>query len=239
MITRREAIKKTALLGTSLAVVSTIASSCSQQEKPLATDPFTLPPLPYAFDALEPHIDARTMEIHHSKHHATYVNNLNKVVADFPALAKKSVKQLLETLGSIPERIRPAIRNHGGGHYNHTLFWQMMKKNGGGKPNGELAKAIDKSFGSFERFQEKFTDTATRHFGSGWTWLTMGPRNDLRVESTPNQESPLSAGRIPLLGIDVWEHAYYLKYQNKRADYVTAFYNVTNWGFVAERFNKS
>jgi Fe-Mn family superoxide dismutase len=164
---------------------------------------------------------------------------LNKAIAGLPKLAKKSVKQLVENLEAVPENIRSAVRNNGGGHFNHSLFWQMMKKNGGGKPNGKLAKAIDKHFGSFEKFQEKFTDAATRQFGSGWAWLTMGPRNELRVESTPNQESPLSIERVPLLGIDVWEHAYYLKYQNKRADYINAFYNVIDWDFVAARFNKS
>jgi Fe-Mn family superoxide dismutase len=200
--------------------------------------PFTVPPLPYPADALEPHIDARTMEIHHDKHHAAYVNNLNKAVAGQADLAKQPVHELLRQLDRLPEAIRTAVRNNGGGHHNHSLFWQMMKKNGGGQPKGELAKAIDQSFGSFDGFKEQFTGAATKVFGSGWAWLTFeGGR--LKVESTPNQDSPVMQNRVPLLGLDVWEHAYYLKYQNRRPEYIAAFYSVLNWDFVAERLRQA
>ncbi len=236
MINRRQAIQKTALLSAGLSVGSSIAFSRTQAAE--AVGPFVLPPLPYAFDALEPHIDAETMKIHHDKHHATYVANLNKAVADKPALASKSIEGLLRELNSVPEGIRPAVRNHGGGHANHSLFWQLLKKNGGGHPTGELGKAVDKKFGSFAGFQEKFTEAATKQFGSGWAWLSLDPNRELLVEGTPNQDSPLSSGRTPLLGIDVWEHAYYLKYQNRRADYIKAFYNLINWDIVSERYRK-
>ena len=245
MITRRQAIKKTALLGAAaIAARSTIEIASAQNTAATASTtavigPFRVPSLPYAFDALEPHIDARTMEIHHDKHHAAYVNNVNKALADFPDLAKKPVEQLLQNLEAVPEKIRAVVRNSGGGHLNHSLFWLMMKKDGGGEPKGELAKAIDQSFGSFGQFKDKFTEAATKQFGSGWAWLTLGKNKELLVEGAPNQDTPLSAGRIPLLGLDVWEHAYYLKYQNKRPDYIAAFYNVINWDFVAERFQKS
>jgi Fe-Mn family superoxide dismutase len=196
-----------------------------------------LPPLPYAFDALEPHIDARTMEIHHDKHHATYVANLNKAVAGQADLAGKSVEDLVRNLSSVPQAARMAVKNSGGGHLNHSLFWQMLSKNGGGQPKGELAKAIDKKFGSYDKFKEEFTGAATKVFGSGWAWLSMSG-NELSIESTPNQDTPVSQGHTPLLGLDVWEHAYYLKYQNRRPEYIAAFYNVINWDFVAERFQK-
>lgn len=177
------------------------------------------------------------MEIHHDKHHATYVTNLNKAVADQPALAGKTVEELVRTLDKVPEAVRAAVRNSGGGHLNHTWFWQMMKKDGGGEPKGELAKAIERDFGSYAKFQEAFTAAATKVFGSGWAWLTLDG-NTLKIESTPNQDNPITQRRTPLLGLDVWEHAYYLKYQNKRADYITAFYNVINWDFVAMRFTR-
>jgi Fe-Mn family superoxide dismutase len=193
--------------------------------------------LPYAYDALEPHIDARTMEIHHDKHHAAYVANLNKAVADYPDLGQKSVEDLLKDLNAVPEKIRTAVRNNGGGHYNHSLFWQMMKKDGGGAPTGDLAKAIDASFGNFGAFKEQFTKAAMSQFGSGWAWLVLDGKT-LKIEPTPNQDTPLSVGKIPLLGVDVWEHAYYLKYQNKRADYITAWWNVVNWDFVSERYTR-
>ena len=179
------------------------------------------------------------MEIHHDKHHAAYVNNLNKAIVEFPELRKKSIEELVRGLDAVPEKIRTAVRNNGGGHANHTLFWQMMKKNGGGEPKGELAKGIDKSFGSFAKFQEKFTEAATKVFGSGWAWLSLDGEKNLIVESTANQDSPISQGRTPLLGLDVWEHAYYLKYQNRRPEYIGAFYNVINWDFVAERYDAS
>ncbi|MBI3849639.1 MAG: superoxide dismutase [Verrucomicrobia bacterium] len=233
MMTRRQAIQKTALATAAVAVGSSLTSAQAQT----AAGPFTLPPLPYAFDALEPHIDAQTMQIHHDKHHAAYVMNLNKAVADHPDLAKKTVEEVLKDLSSVPQNIRTAVRNHGGGHYNHSLFWQMMKKGGGGEPKAALAKAIDKSFGSFAGFKDKLTDTATKVFGSGWAWLVLDGKA-VKIESSPNQDSPLSQGHHMLLGIDVWEHAYYLKYQNKRADYIAAWFNVINWDFVSERFEK-
>ena len=234
MMTRRDALKKTAL---SAAVVSVLPRSVKAQAAGAPTGPFKLPPLPYGFDALEPHIDARTMEIHHDRHHATYVTNLNKAVAGHEDLAKKPVEQLVRELDEVPESIRMAVRNSGGGHYNHSLFWQMMKQDGGGEPTGSLAKAIDKHLGSVAKFKEEFSAAAMKVFGSGWTWLILDDK-ELKVSSTPNQDSPLMHGKHPLLGLDLWEHAYYLKYQNKRADYVAAFFNVINWGYVAERFAK-
>jgi Fe-Mn family superoxide dismutase len=231
MMSRRNALKTTALAAT---CASIIPSQLSFAQAP-AGGPFVTPPLPYPFDALEPHIDARTMEIHHDKHHAAYVTNLNKAVADFPDLGKKTVEELLKDLNSVPEKIRTAVRNQAGGHYNHSLFWQMMKKGGGGEPKGELASAMDKAFSSFSGFKDKFTDAATKTFGSGWAWLVIDAK-DLKIESAPNQDSPLSQGKQPLLGIDVWEHAYYLKYQNRRPEYIAAWFNVVNWDFVSERF---
>ena len=241
MMTRREALKSAALATAACAMMK-LDGAHGQAAPAGATPggpsgPFTVPPLPYAFDALEPHIDARTMEIHHGKHHAAYVTNLNKALAEFPDLKKKSVEELLTGLNSAPEQVRTAIRNNGGGHYNHTLFWQMMKAQGGGEPTGELAKAIDKEFKSFNGFKEKFTEAATKVFGSGWAWLLL-EGNRLKIESSPNQDSPLSQNKQPLLGLDVWEHAYYLKYQNRRPEYIAAWFNVINWDFVANRFSK-
>ena len=178
------------------------------------------------------------MEIHHDKHHAAYVTNLNKAVSEAPELGAKSVEDLLKDLNAVPEKVRTAVRNHGGGHFNHSLFWQMMKRGGGGEPKGDLAKAIDKHFGSYSGFKVKLTETATKVFGSGWAWLALGPGGQLAIEPTPNQDTPLSAGTQPLLGLDVWEHAYYLKYQNRRPDYIAAWFNVVNWDFVAERYAK-
>jgi superoxide dismutase, Fe-Mn family len=232
MMTRRQAIKTTALVATA----SALAPAVLAQPIPAAPNgPFKLPPLPYAFDALEPHIDARTMEIHHDKHHATYVTKLNEALAGSPDLGKKSVEDLVKDLNSVPEKIRAAVRNHGGGHFNHLLFWQMMRKNGGGEPKAELAKAIEKNFGNFTDFKTRFTEAATKVFGSGWAWL-VSHEGKLAIESTPNQDTPLMTGKQPLLGLDVWEHAYYLKYQNKRADYIAAWWNVVNWDFVAARY---
>lgn len=196
---------------------------------------YTLAPLPYPVDALEPHIDARTMEIHHGKHHAAYVNNLNKAI-DGRNLGDAPVEQLIATLHTLPEEIRTVVRNNGGGHANHTLFWNTMSKNGGGQPKADLGKAIDSAFGSFEKFVEQFTQAALGRFGSGWAWLSLDQNKRLVVESTANQDSPIMHGGIPLVGIDVWEHAYYLKYQNRRADYVQAWFNVVDWNAVAERF---
>ncbi|HEX6790371.1 MAG TPA: superoxide dismutase [Candidatus Krumholzibacteria bacterium] len=195
--------------------------------------PFKLPPLPYAYDALEPHIDARTMEIHHTKHHQAYIDNANAALEKHPELANKSVEDLLRGLNSVPEDIRTVIRNHGGGHANHELFWTVLKKDGG-KPSGDVAAAIDKSFGGFDTFKTQFETAAKTRFGSGWAWLVVKD-GALAVTSTPNQDSPLSDGMTPILGLDVWEHAYYLKYQNKRPDYVAAFWNVVNWDEVARR----
>ena len=240
MMTRRHALKTTALATAACATVSSVRIAAAQAAPAAAapSGPFTLPPLPYPFDALEPSIDARTMEIHHDKHHAAYVTNLNKAVAEAPGLARKSIDDLLNNLNSLPEKIRTAVRNQGGGHYNHTLFWQMMKKGGGGEPKGELASAIDKSFGSFSGFKDKLTETATKVFGSGWAWLLLDGK-ELKIEPSPNQDTPISQGKHPLLGIDVWEHAYYLKYQNRRPDYIKAWFDVINWDFVSERYAKS
>ena len=194
-----------------------------------------LPELPYAFDALEPHIDAKTMEIHHGKHHATYVNNLNAALEPHSELQKKSLGELLADLNKVPEGIRTAVRNNGGGHSNHSLFWKVMKKGGGGEPKGDLAPAIKSTFGSFAAFQEKFSGAAKTRFGSGWAWLYVSG-GKLVVGSTPNQDSPLMEGGTPILGLDVWEHAYYLNYQNRRPDYVGAWWNLVNWDQVAENY---
>jgi Fe-Mn family superoxide dismutase len=197
----------------------------------------TLPELPYAYDALEPHIDARTMEIHHTKHHAGYVNNLNNALKGHPELEAMSIEDLLKNLDKVPENIRTAVRNNGGGHYNHSIFWPIMSPNGGGKPSGALAQAIDKAFGSFDNFKEQFSNAALTRFGSGWAWLVKNSDGSLAVVSTPNQDNPISNGQYPLMGIDVWEHAYYLHYQNRRADYVKSWWNLVNWDEVAKRFN--
>ncbi|WAH35829.1 superoxide dismutase [Alicyclobacillus dauci] len=193
-----------------------------------------LPALPYAFDALEPHIDALTMEIHHDRHHATYVNNLNKAI-EGTALASKSIEDLISDLNSVPENIRTAVRNNGGGHANHSLFWEILSPNGGGQPTGKIAEAINSAFGSFDKFKEEFAAAATGRFGSGWAWLVVDG-GKLAITSTPNQDNPLMDGKKPVLGLDVWEHAYYLKYQNKRPDYIGAFWNVVNWNEVNKRY---
>ena len=195
-----------------------------------------LPALPYAHDALEPHIDARTMEIHHGKHHQGYVNNLNKALEGQPNLQNKSVEQLLQDLEAIPESIRAAVRNNGGGHANHSLFWPCMSPNGGGEPSGELAEAIKSTFGSFANFKKQFSTAAATRFGSGWAWLCVDKSGGLALMSTPNQDSPLSQGLQPILGLDVWEHAYYLNYQNRRPDYIAAWWNVVNWEQVAKNY---
>lgn len=199
--------------------------------------PFSLPPLPYPYDALEPYIDKLTMEIHHTKHHAAYVNNLNKALESAPDLANKSLEELLaNNCVIVPEKIRTAVRNHGGGHINHSFFWEIMGPNAGGQPKGKIAEAISQTFGSFEKFKEKFTEAALGRFGSGWAWLVLTPNKKLEVYSTANQDSPLMEGKIPIVGVDVWEHAYYLKYQYRRADYVQAWWNVVNWAAVEKRF---
>ena len=196
----------------------------------------TLPPLPYPTNALEPHIDAQTMEIHHGKHHAAYVNNLNAALEKAPELANKSLDELLKNLNAVPEAVRTAVRNNGGGHWNHTLFWQSMTPNGGGAPSGKLAEAINAAFGDFETFKEQFNAAGAARFGSGWVWLVK-EGGKLAITSTPNQDNPIMDGKpAPLLGNDVWEHAYYLKYQNRRPDYLKAWWNVVNWAEVAKRF---
>ncbi len=194
-----------------------------------------LPPLPYGFDALEPHIDKRTMEIHHGKHHAGYVSKLNAAIEKHPDLGDWSVEKLVAQLSEVPEDIRGAVRNNGGGHANHSLFWQIMGGSGG-EPSGDLAAAIDSELGGFASFQEQLSTAAATRFGSGWGWLTFDASGKLGVQSTPNQDNPLTEGRTPILGVDVWEHAYYLNYQNRRPDYVKAWWNVVNWDAVAERY---
>jgi Fe-Mn family superoxide dismutase len=194
---------------------------------------FTLPPLPYPSDALEPHIDKLTMEIHHDKHHGAYVNNLNKALESAPDLGNKSIEEILaNNLAIVPDNIKTAVRNNGGGHVNHSLFWNLLSKSGGGAPKGEIASVIDSNFGSFDSFKEKFTAAATGRFGSGWAWLVKDNAGKFEMISTANQDSPWMEGKKPLLGLDVWEHAYYLKYQNRRADYIAAWWNLVNWDEV-------
>ncbi len=197
-----------------------------------------LPELPYGYDALEPHIDAKTMEIHHTKHHQGYVDKLNAAVGKFPELEEKNVEELIGDLDSVPEEIRAAVRNNGGGHANHSLFWQILSSE---KKDfeGDIAKKIEESFGSFEEFKKKFSDAAMNRFGSGWAWLVVNSDGELEITSTPNQDSPISQGDFPVLGIDVWEHAYYLRYQNKRADYIEAFFNLINWERVNDFYEKA
>ncbi|NLY03042.1 MAG: superoxide dismutase [Rhodopirellula sp.] len=196
---------------------------------------YTLPSLPYAYDALEPHIDARTMEIHHTKHHNAYVTNLNKA-CEGRDLGNPTVEELVSAINTVPEEIRSAVRNHGGGHANHSLFWTILGPKAGGQPKGDLAAAIDRDFGGFGPFREQITKAALGRFGSGWAWLSLDGSKRLVVEDTPNQNSPLMHGNIPILGIDVWEHAYYLKYQNRRADYIEAIFNAFHWEAVAQRY---
>ena len=207
-------------------------TNLKMEETPVA---FTVPPLPYPFDALEPHIDAKTMEIHHDKHHAAYVTNLNKALEGHPDLQSKSLEDLLKGLDSLPEAIRNPVRNNAGGHWNHSLFWTQMKKGGGGEPKGELADAIKSAFGSFAEFQTKFAAAGVGRFGSGWAWLIVRD-GKLAIDSTPNQDTPISLKAKAVLGLDVWEHAYYLKYQNKRPDYIAAWWNVVNWDSAAEHY---
>ena len=199
---------------------------------------FELPQLPYAENALEPHIDKETMNIHHTRHHNTYVTNLNNALAGNEELLSKSVEEVISNLDAVPEAARTAVRNNGGGHANHSLFWQILSPNGGGAPAGELADAISSKFGSFESFKEEFAKAATTRFGSGWAWLSVS-NGELEVSSTPNQDSPLMEGKTPILGLDVWEHAYYFKYQNKRPDYISSFWNVVNWDEVSKRYSQA
>lgn len=235
MMTRRAAIRKT-VFG-SIFTLGAPAMVWRASAQGSASGPYALPPLPYPVDALEPYIDAQTMQIHHDKHHATYVTNLNKALAKSPDISRRTAEELVMNLNEVPQNLRASVKNSAGGHVNHTLFWSMMKKNGGGQPAGELAKAMEKKFGTFPIFKDLFGGAAMRVFGSGWAWLVLDGE-ELKIETTSNQDSPLMTGKIPLLGIDVWEHAYYLKYQNRRADYIDAFYNVINWDFVSERYKK-
>ncbi|GIN38513.1 superoxide dismutase SodA [Heyndrickxia sp. FSL K6-6286] len=197
---------------------------------------FELPQLPYAYDALEPHIDKETMNIHHTKHHNTYVTNLNAALEGNDELLNKSVEEVIANLDAVPEAKRTAVRNNGGGHANHSLFWKLLSPNGGGEPTGELAEAINKKFGSLDKFKEEFATAAAGRFGSGWAWLVVN-NGELEVTSTPNQDNPIMEGKTPILGLDVWEHAYYLNYQNRRPDYIKAFWNVVNWDEVAKLYS--
>ena len=233
MITRREALKNLAFTTGAVA----FAPPAFAADPPAAEGVFKLPPLGYDYDALEPYIDAETMKLHHDKHHAAYVSKLNAAVAEAPGLEKKTIREILTSLDTAPEAVRAALRNHGGGHANHTLFWKTLKKNENGKPVGELATAIDKTFGNFGKFQDAFGAAALKVFGSGWAWLVLRD-TALAIETSANQDTPISTGGIPLLALDVWEHAYYLKYQNRRADYIKAFQSVIDWDFVSGRFAK-
>jgi Fe-Mn family superoxide dismutase len=199
---------------------------------------FALPPLPYDYAALEPHIDARTMEIHHTKHHQAYVNNLNAALEKAPEFQQKSLDDIIANVSKVPEAVRTAVRNNAGGHWNHSMFWLIMSPKGGGDPSGNLADAIAKSFGDVAKLKEQFNAAAASRFGSGWAWLVAGASGALTIESTPNQDNPAMDGRYPILGLDVWEHAYYLKYQNRRPDYITAWWNVVNWAEVNRLFGR-
>jgi len=237
-MTRREALGTLAGAGLALGAAPRLLGA-----EPAATSappaPFALPPLPYPVEALEPHLDAETMRLHHGKHHAGYVAKLNAAIAAAPELAGRSVEQLLADLDALPEGLRTAVRDQGGGHANHALLWESLSPRGGGQPAGELGSALRDTFGSFDAFTEAFRTVAGGVFGSGWGWLAFDRRRGLVIESTPNQGSPISAGRVPLLGVDVWEHAYYLKYQNRRAEYLEAFLRVVDWRAVEERFRRA
>jgi Fe-Mn family superoxide dismutase len=200
--------------------------------------PYSLPQLPYSYDALEPYIDKMTMEIHHTKHHQAYINNLNSALEKYSEFHNLELEEILKNLNQLPEEIKTAVRNNGGGHYNHTLFWEIMRPNGGGEPKGKLKEEIEKNFGSFEEFKNLFSETAIKHFGSGWAWLVITSDKKLKVYSMLNQDNPLMNGDIPIMGIDVWEHAYYLKYQNRRAEYVEAWWHVVNWNKIEENLSK-
>ncbi len=199
---------------------------------------YELPTLPYAYDALEPHIDARTMEIHHTKHHQAYITKVNEALADKPELAQKSIEDLISDLSAVPEDVRTVVRNNGGGHANHSFFWQIMGPNGGGEPSGKLAEDIKSTFGGLEQLKEKINAAGVGRFGSGWSWLVKNKGGQLEVMSTPNQDSPLMDGHTPVLGVDVWEHAYYLNYQNRRPDYLKAWWNTVNWAEVGKRYEQ-
>jgi len=229
-LTRRQALSTLALGGASLSARARI----SLAQTPAPTGPFTLPQLPYPAEALEPHIDAQTMTIHHGRHHQAYITNLNTALAKAPDLAKKPIEEILRDLNAVPEDIRTAVRNNGGGHANHVQFWTLMAPKAGGPPTGAVADALTSTFGSFDKFKELFNQAGATRFGSGWAWLS-DEKGKLIVHSTANQDTPLSEGRRPIFGLDVWEHAYYLKYQNRRADYITAWWNTINWAEVNKR----
>ena len=246
MWNRREILQSSTVAFAGLALSPRLAAAGSSQAAVPAAPapsappgPFVLPPLPYAYGALEPHIDAETMRLHHDKHHATYVSKLNDAVTATPVLAGRSVEELLRDLSRVPEAVRTAVRNHGGGHANHTLFWTSMTATPSGPPKGRLAGAIQAELGSFDSLREQLARAAAGVFGSGWAWLALDAGKKLVVEALPNQDSPLSAGRTPLFGLDVWEHAYYLKYQNRRADYVQACFNVVDWEAIGRRFEEA
>ena len=200
---------------------------------------FEVPPLPYDYNALEPYIDTQTMQLHHDKHHAAYVNNLNAALQNAPQFAALPIEQLIQRLNEVPDTIRTAVRNNGGGHLNHSMFWQIMTPNGGGAPSGELGNAINSTFGSFDQFKAAFNDAGVKRFGSGWAWLILDKNGSLQVVSTANQDSPLTDGSFPIMGNDVWEHAYYLKYQNRRPDYLNAWWNVVNWSEIEKRYQQA
>ncbi len=204
----------------------------------LSASPATLPPLPYSYDALEPYIDAETMKLHHDKHHATYVENLNKAIVDYPELQNQTVEAMLGNLDNVPEAIRQKVRNNGGGHVNHTMFWEIMSPDGGGEPTGALAEAINQSFGSFAQFQAEFEQAGKDRFGSGWVWLVRNNANELEIRTTPNQDTPIMDGQYPIMGNDVWEHAYYLNYRNNRGEYLSSWWNLVNWDEVNRRFEQ-
>ncbi|MFL9454622.1 MULTISPECIES: superoxide dismutase [Nostocales] len=230
------------LLGSSAGVLAldagTFAQKTPSRKQPNSNAPgaIQLPPLPYSYNALEPHIDAKTMQFHHDKHHATYVKNLNAALNKHPELKGKSVEALLRNLNNLPEDIRTTVRNNGGGHANHAMFWRIMKPKGGGEPTGAIASAIKESFGSFASFKKQFNEAGVGRFGSGWVWLVRTKDGNLAVMTTPNQDSPIVEGNYPIMGNDIWEHAYYLKYQNRRADYLKAWWNVLNWDEINKRF---
>lgn len=229
-VDRRQFLKDSSLATVAIGTLPLVSMAAADAGKPK----FTLAPLPYAFDALEPHIDAKTMEIHHGKHHAAYVNNLNKALEGVD-VGQATAEQLIQKLDTLPEAVRQTVRNNAGGHVNHTLFWQLLKKDGGA-PTGELKSAIELQLGGAAKFQEDFTKAAMGRFGSGWAWLSVDPHKKLVIESTANQDSPVTTGNTPILGLDVWEHAYYLKYQNRRADYVAAFFSIIHWAHVADLY---
>lgn len=233
MMTRRDALKTVALTAGAMTLAPSLLRGENEEK---LTYPYKVPDLGYPYDALEPHIDTLTMQIHHDKHHNAYVENLNKALAEAdPKFQKLTLEELLTSLDQLPEKIRTAVHNNAGGHYNHSLFWLTLKKNEGGKPTGELATAIDKTFSGFDEFKKKLSETSTKVFGSGWGWLVLNGK-ELEITSTPNQDSPISKRQVPLLGIDVWEHSYYLKHQNRRPQYIEAFWSVVNWDFVDKRY---